>query len=134
MLCLGGVKNGLAVGEAVLFFDRTLAEEFEWRVKQAGHLNSKMRLVTAPWVALLENDLWLRNAHHANAMAERLCRRIANCKGVRLIAPVQSNAVFVELPAAVQAHLREQGDGAPQGPFLFSTHCSSSAPRARCAG
>ena len=51
VLCFGGVKNGLAVGEAVLFFDRELAHEFEWRVKQAGHLNSKMRLVTAPWVA-----------------------------------------------------------------------------------
>ena len=77
VLCLGGVKNGLAVGEAVLFFDRELAREFEWRVKQAGHLNSKMRLVTAPWLALLEDDLWLRNARHANAMATRLWQRIA---------------------------------------------------------
>ena len=60
VLCFGGVKNGLAVGEAVLFFDRELAREFEWRVKQAGHLNSKMRLVTAPWLALLEDGVWLR--------------------------------------------------------------------------
>jgi threonine aldolase len=109
VLCLGGVKNGLAVGEAVLFFDRALGKEFEWRVKQAGHLNSKMRLVTAPWVALLEDDLWLRNARHANAMAARLWERIAGCEGVRPMAPVQSNAVFVELPAAVQASLRERG-------------------------
>ena len=50
VLCFGGVKNGLAAGEAVLFFDKALAEEFEWRVKQAGQLNSKMRLVAAPWV------------------------------------------------------------------------------------
>src|SRR6185312_4510273 len=57
VLSLGGVKNGLAVGEAVLFFDKQLAHEFEWRVKQAGQLNSKMRLVTAPWVGLLENDV-----------------------------------------------------------------------------
>ena len=76
VLCLGGVKNGLAVGEAVLFFDRELAAEFEWRVKQAGHLNSKMRLVTAPWLALLEDDVWLSNARHANAMARRLAERI----------------------------------------------------------
>ena len=50
VLCFGGVKNGLAAGEAVLFFDPVLAREFEWRVKQAGQLNSKMRLVTAPWL------------------------------------------------------------------------------------
>ena len=74
VLCLGGVKNGLAVGEAVLFFDRALAAEFEWRVKQAGHLNSKMRLVTAPWLALLEDDVWLKNARHANAMAKEARR------------------------------------------------------------
>ncbi len=62
VLCFGGVKNGLAAGEAVLFFDRGLAEEFEWRVKQAGQLNSKMRLVAAPWVGLLESGTWLKNA------------------------------------------------------------------------
>src|SRR5258705_109708 len=82
-------KNGLAVGEAVLFFDRELAAEFEWRVKQAGHLNSKMRLVTAPWLALLEGGVWFRNARHANAMATRLSERITNLPGVRLLAPVQ---------------------------------------------
>ena len=56
----------------MLFFDPVLAQEFEWRVKQAGQLNSKMRLVTAPWLALLEDDVWLKNARHANAMAQRL--------------------------------------------------------------
>lgn len=109
VLCFGGVKNGLAVGETVLFFDRGLADEFEWRVKQAGHLNSKMRLVTAPWLALLEGGVWLRNARHANAMAQRLYERIAGLDGVRPIAPVQSNGVFVELPPAAQARLRERG-------------------------
>src|SRR5947208_67681 len=81
VLCFGGVKNGLAVGEAVLFFDRELAREFEWRVKQAGHLNSKMRLVTAPWLALLEDGVWLENARHANAMAQRLYAHIAGLEG-----------------------------------------------------
>jgi hypothetical protein len=93
----------------VLFFDRELAREFEWRVKQAGHLNSKMRLVTAPWLALLENGVWLENARHANAMAQRLSERLARLEGVRPIAPVQSNGVFVELPPSVQAKLRERG-------------------------
>jgi threonine aldolase len=126
VLCFGGVKNGLAVGEAVLFFDRELAREFEWRVKQAGHLNSKMRLVTAPWLALLENGVWLANARHANAMARRLNERIAGLEGVRPIAPVQSNGVFVELPPLVQAKLRERG-------WLFYTFLGETGCRLMCA-
>src|SRR5436190_683563 len=126
VLCLGGVKNGLAVGEAVLFFACELAAEFEWRVKQAGHLNSKMRLVTAPWLALLEGDVWLSNARHANAMARRLSERITNLPGVRLLAPVQANGVFVELPAAVQARLREKG-------WRFYTFLGETGCRLMCA-
>ena len=126
VLCFGGVKNGLAVGEAVLFFDRELAREFEWRVKQAGHLNSKMRLVTAPWLALLENGVWLENARHANAMAQRLNERVAGLEGVRPIAPVQSNGVFVELPPSVQAKLRERG-------WRFYTFLGETGCRLMCA-
>ena len=109
VLSFGGVKNGLASGEAVLFFDKALAHEFEWRAKQAGQLNSKMRLVAAPWVGLLQNGVWLRNARHANAMAKRLADRLAKIPGARLMAPVESNGVFVELPAGVQNHLRRKG-------------------------
>ena len=109
VLCFGGVKNGLAAGEAVLFFDRALAEEFEWRVKQAGQLNSKMRLAAAPWVGLLESGTWLKNAGHANAMARRLWELISRVDGVRLMAPVESNGVFIELATAVQDRLRQKG-------------------------
>jgi threonine aldolase len=109
VLCFGGVKNGLAAGEAVLFFDKAQAREFEWRVKQAGHLNSKMRLVTAPWVGLLQSGAWLRNARHANAMARRLWDAIAQTPGVAAMAPVESNAVFATLDAAVQERLRARG-------------------------
>ena len=109
VLCFGGVKNGLAAGEAVLFFDRGLAEEFAWRVKQAGQLNSKMRLVAAPWVGLLESGTWLKNAQHANAMARRLWERISRVDGVRLMAPVESNGVFIELAPDVQEKLRARG-------------------------
>src|SRR4029079_13570882 len=91
VLCFGGGKNGLAVGEAVVFFDRELAREFEWRVKQAGHLNSKMRLVTAPWLALLKDGVWLRNARHANAMAQRLAGHLREVDDVRLMFPVEAN-------------------------------------------
>jgi threonine aldolase len=109
VLCFGGVKNGLAAGEAVLFFDKEQAREFEWRVKQAGHLNSKMRLVTAPWVGLLQSGAWLRNARHANAMARRLWDAIAQTPGVAAMAPVESNGVFATLDAAVQERLRARG-------------------------
>jgi threonine aldolase len=126
VLCLGGVKNGLAVGEAVLFFDSALAAEFEWRVKQAGHLNSKMRLVTAPWLALLQDGVWLKNARHANAMAQRLGERIGNLPGVRLVAPVQANGVFVELPVPVQARLRDKG-------WRFYTFLGETGCRLMCA-
>jgi threonine aldolase len=109
VLCFGGVKNGLAVGEAMLFFDRDLAQELEWRVKQAGHLNSKMRLMAAPWVGLLESGAWLKNAWHANAMARRLWEAIARVPGIDLMAPVESNAVFVRMPARVADRLRQKG-------------------------
>lgn len=108
-LSFGGVKNGLAGGEAVLVFDQALAQDFEWRVKQAGQLNSKMRLVTAPWAALLENDVWLNNARHANAMARRLAERITKVEGVRLLAPVESNGVFAEIGHDAQDRLRGKG-------------------------
>lgn len=109
VLCFGGVKNGLAVGEAVLFFDKALGAEFAWRVKQSGHLNSKMRLVTSAWLGLLKDDVWLANARHANAMADRLASGLAQYEGVVITQPVEANAVFAELPEAAQAALRDRG-------------------------
>ena len=126
VLCFGGVKNGLGFGEAVLFFDKMLAHEFAWRVKQAGHLNSKMRLMTAPWTGLLDGDVWLKNARHANAMAQRLSQGIAKVRGSRLIAPVQSNGVFVELPPSIQSKLREKG-------WRFYTFLGDTGCRLMCA-
>jgi threonine aldolase len=76
VLCLGGTKNGMAVGEAVVFFDRALAHEFDLRCKQAGQLASKMRFLAAPWVGMLEGGAWLRHAAHANAMAARMEGRL----------------------------------------------------------
>jgi threonine aldolase len=109
VLCFGGVKNGLAAGEVVLFFDKALAQEFEWRIKQAGHLNSKMRLVTAPWAGLLVSGAWLKNAWHANAMAQRLWQGIAKVPGVEAMVPVESNAVFTRLPRGAAERLRQKG-------------------------
>ena len=104
VLCFGGTKNGLPVGEAVVFFDRKLSQDFAWRVKQAGQLASKMRHISAPWVGLLENDVWLRNARHANAMAQRLYQGLLKIPSVKVMHPPQANGVFANLPApAIQA-------------------------------
>lgn len=109
VLCFGGTKNGLPVGESVVFFDKALAQDFAYRVKQAGQLSSKMRFISAPWLGLLENDVWLRNARHANAMARLLHERIRGLPGVRILFPVEANAVFVDLPESVAAALRDKG-------------------------
>jgi threonine aldolase len=108
VLCLGGSKNGLAMGEIVVFFDPKLAEDFAYRVKQAGHLPAKLRYVAAPWVALLTDGLWLRRAEHANAQAQRLARGLMDM-GLRLRHPVQANEVFVDLPEAPMAALQAKG-------------------------
>ena len=109
VLCFGGAKNGMAVGEAVVFFNRDLAEEFDYRCKQAGQLASKMRFLTAPWSGILEDGTWLRNAAHANACAAQLAGRLAAIPGVTLLHPCQANALFLELPPAALDQLRSLG-------------------------
>ena len=109
VLCFGGPKMGPPVGEAVVFFDRKLSEDFAYRCKQAGQLASKMRFLSAPWLGLLEDNAWLRHAGHANAMAQRLAAGLGEIDGARLMFPVESNGVFCELPPAVLAGLRQRG-------------------------
>ncbi len=109
VLCFGGTKNGMAVGEAILFFDRALAEDFDYRCKQAGQLASKMRFLAAPWTGMLENGAWLANAAHANTCARRLAERIEGLAGVSLMFPVQANAVFVAAPEDRLEALRARG-------------------------
>lgn len=109
VLCLGGAKNGMAVGEAVLFFSRELAEEFEYRCKQAGQLASKMRFMSAPWIGMLESGAWLRNARLANARARQLERELSRIDGVGIMHPCQANSVFVEMSEAAAAALRLAG-------------------------
>ncbi len=104
VLSFGATKNGLAAGEAVVFFDPAVAANFKRRKKQAGQLASKMRFVAAPWVGFLRDDAWLRHARHANAMAARLEQAIGALPGVRIPYPREANAVFVHLPRpAVEA-------------------------------
>ena len=109
VLCFGGTKNGMGVGEAVVFFDRALAADFDYRCKQAGQLASKMRFLAAPWIGTLRNDAWRSRAAHANACATRLSRQIADVPGLRILHPVDANAVFLDLPAEAVARLRRRG-------------------------
>ena len=109
VLCFGGTKNGLPVGEAVVFFDKTMSEDFAYRVKQAGQLASKMRFISAPWVGLLEDDVWLKNAQHANAMAQRLYSGLQGIAGVQVLHAPQANGVFAQLPPAVVQALYAKG-------------------------
>lgn len=126
VLCFGGTKMGLPVGEAVVFFDRKLSEDFAWRCKQAGQLASKMRFLSAPWLGMLEGDAWLRHARHANAMAQRLAAGLAGIPGARLLFPVEANGVFVALPDQVQQGLRERG-------WRFYTFIAAGGARFMCA-
>ena len=109
VLCFGGTKMGLPVAEAVIFFDRHRGEEFAYRCKQAGQLASKMRFLSAPWLAMLEDDAWLRHAGHANAMARRLAGHIAAIPGMTLQFPCEANGVFASMPAVAQERLRSRG-------------------------
>jgi threonine aldolase len=108
VLCFGGTKNGLLTTEAVVFFNRTLAREFEYRVKQSGQLASKMRFASAQWAAVLRDGAWLRHGAHANRQAQRLAAGLRGL-GFSLVAPTEVNGIFVELPPAVYAALEARG-------------------------
>ena len=108
VLTFGGTKNGAPGTEAVVFFDKSLARDFEWRCKQAGQLASKMRYLAAPWIGLLESGTWLKNAQHSNRCAMRLGLELERA-GFKPAFPVEANAVFVPLPAPVAERLQQRG-------------------------
>jgi threonine aldolase len=107
-LSFGGTKNGLIAGEAVVFFKRFLADDFEFRRMQGMQLSSKMRFIGAQFSALLENGLWKRSAAHANRMAQLLASELAGIDGVAVTQEVEANEVFVTLPPAIIPRLQEQ--------------------------
>ena len=109
VLCFGGAKIGLPIGEAVLFFDRKLAADFAYRCKQAGQLASKMRFLTAPWLGLLAESAWLKHARHGNAMAARLAESLKKIPGVEILHSTDANAVFASLPDGVHRGLAARG-------------------------
>ena len=109
VLCFGGTKNGMAIGEAIVFFDHALARDFDYRCKQAGQLASKMRFLSSPWIGMLETGAWRRNAEHANTCARHLCTSIQGLQHAQIMFPVEANAVFLLTDEARLQQLRERG-------------------------
>lgn len=126
VLCFGGTKNGFAVGEAVVFFNKEMAREFDYRCKQAGQLASKMRFLAAPWVGVLESGAWLRHAAHANRCAKLLEERLKAIPGISLMFPCQANSVFVSLPGRVSEALHKRG-------WYFYTFIGTGGARFMCS-
>lgn len=114
VLSFGGTKNGAMLGEAIVMLNPDAADGLLYSRKFNMQLSSKMRFVSAQLIALLEGDLWLRNARHSNAMAQRLRTEVeqgiadGSIKGVGFTQPTQSNGVFATLPDGVADRLREK--------------------------
>jgi threonine aldolase len=131
-LSLGGTKAGLAYGEAILLFPQVseaaarAVPRLPFLRKSTGHLLSKHRFVTAPFAHALADDAWLRHAAHANAMAELLAEGLRR-RGLAPVFPREANAVFVDLPAALDRHLRARGHGY----YPFASPIPDSQPLAR---
>lgn len=126
VLCLGGTKAGAGLSDVVLFFNRELAAEFDYRCKQAGQLASKMRFLAAPWIPMLRDHLWVRYATRANLMARQLAAGLAELPGLRLLHPVEANAVFVDMPAELHTRLKEAG-------WVYYTFIGGTGARLMCS-
>jgi threonine aldolase len=98
LLSFGGTKNGMLLGEAIIFKDASLAEGFKYRRKQGMQLASKMRFISAQFLELLSNNLYLENAKQANRMAKLLAEKIKNIPDLEIVYAVEANGVFVKLP------------------------------------
>ncbi|MEN9226954.1 MAG: low specificity L-threonine aldolase [Thermostichus sp. HHBFW_bins_43] len=109
VLSFGATKNGAWAAEAVVFFQPQLAGDFEFRRKRGGHLFSKMRFLSAQLQAYLKDEVWLHNARHANAMAQKLVEGLGSLPGAVWVHPPQVNELFIELPEPVLQALEQTG-------------------------
>jgi threonine aldolase len=109
VMSFGATKNGALCAEAVVFFNPDLVRDFEFRRKRGGHLLSKMRFISAQLEAYLKDDLWLRQARSANALAQRMATGISEIDDAELAEPVEANEVFVRLPNRIVQKLRAAG-------------------------
>jgi threonine aldolase len=108
VVSFGGTKNGLLFGEVVLALNPDAVQGLRYLRKSSMQLASKMRFVSAQFIALLEDDLWLRSARHSNAMARRLYEAVRSLPGVKVTREPQANAVFAIIPAEVASQLQSQ--------------------------
>ncbi len=108
-LSFGATKNGAMMLEAVIFFDRSLAQDFQYRRMRAAQLLSKGRYLGAQMNAYLDNDLWLNNARHANETASYLTQALRNTGKLRLPLPTDANEVFAIMTCALHDHLQASG-------------------------
>ena len=108
VLSFGGTKNGLMMGEAVVFFNRSLCKNFEYIRKQSMQLYSKMRFVAAQFITYLEGDMWLRLAKDANEMAQYLYGRLQEIETITITQKPAANAIFLILPTEKKEIIREQ--------------------------
>jgi threonine aldolase len=108
VLSFGATKNGALGAEAVVLFDPDRARDFKFYRKQAMQLASKMRFASVQFEALFKNDLWLRNARHANRMAQLLAREARQVPGVRIAYEVEANGVFAQIPRRAIERLQKR--------------------------
>jgi threonine aldolase len=108
ILSFGGTKNGMMMGEAVVFFYPQGTEFFKFIRKQGTHLVSKMRFLSSQFTAFFDNDLWLRNARHANSMAVLLAEELKEIPQVHITQKVQANAVFLTMPSEIVQELQNR--------------------------
>jgi threonine aldolase len=109
ILCLGATKNGAIAADGILVFDPTLADTIRYLRKRSGHLIAKTRLLSAQMDTFLTDDLWLRNARHANAMAAKLSKGLARHSAIEFVHPTSANEIFVRMPDALLQHLQRAG-------------------------
>jgi threonine aldolase len=108
VMSFGGTKNGMMMGEAVVFFNKELAKNFLFRRKQGMQLSSKMRFISAQFQAFFKDDLWIKTATHANNMAKELEKGLLSTGKVQVTKPVQVNAVFAIFPEGVSEILQQE--------------------------
>lgn len=108
LLSFGGTKNGMMYGEAVCFLKPGLEQDFKYMRKQAMQLASKMRFISAQYLAYFSNDLWKRCASHSNRMASVLAEKLRQTDGIKISQKVESNGVFAIIPAEVAEKVRKQ--------------------------
>jgi len=106
VLSFGGTKNGMMFGEAICFLVSGLANDFKYIRKQGMQLASKMRFISAQFIAYFRNDLWKINAAHSNSMAGNLAGKLRQLKGLTITQEVQANGVFVIMPSEVAEKMR----------------------------